>query len=139
MKNTRRNKTNTNKTNTNKTNKNKKLKITKDIKEKFINQILKEWKKQTNGRIKMDKNLEFKHDYYLLFTNYDDYNNHIHLLLKNFHYNNNTNNNILYVMKKYDKLTSNIIHSSGFKIDIFSNPSKIVYNMIQNYNKFINT
>lgn len=129
MKNTRRNKIKKNKT----------LKITKDIKEKFIKQILKEWKKQTNGRIKMDKTSEFKYDYYLLFTNYDDYNNHIHLLLKKFHYDNNTNNNILYIMKKYDKLTSNIIHSNAFKINIFSNPSKIVYNMIQKYNKFINT
>jgi len=129
MKNTRRNKIKKNKT----------LKITRVNKKQFINQILKEWKKQTTGMIIMDTKRHYKYDYYLLFSNYNDYNNHIHLLLNNFHYNHNINNNILYMMKKYDKSTSKIVHSNKFKINIFSNPSKIVYNIIQNYNKFINT
>ena len=59
MKNTRRNKIKKNKT----------LKITKDDKRKFIKQILKEWKKQTNGRVVMDTKTEYKYDYYLLFSN----------------------------------------------------------------------
>lgn len=129
MKNTRRNKIKKNKT----------LKIIKDDKKKFIKQLLKEWKKQTNGRVVMDTKTEFKYDYYLLFSNYNDYNNHIHLLINNFHYNNNNINNIFYMMKKYNKNTSRIVHSNKFKINIFSNPAKIVYNMIQKYNEFINT
>jgi hypothetical protein len=129
MKNTRRNKIKKNKT----------LKITNDNKKNIIKQILKEWKKQTNGIFIMDTNTKYKYDYYLLFSNYDDYDNHIHLLLNNFHYNNNTNNNIFYMMKKYNKITARIVHSNKFKINIFSDPAKIVYNMIQNYNKFINT
>jgi hypothetical protein len=129
MKNTRRNKIKKNKT----------LKITNDNKKRVIKQILKEWKRQTKGRIVMDTKTEFKYDYYLLFSNYNDYDNHIHLLLNNFHNNNNTNNNILYMMKKYNKTTEKIVHSNKFKINIFLDPAKIVYNMIQNYNKFINT
>ena len=123
MKNTRRNKIKKNKT----------LKITKDNKKKFIKQLLKEWEKQTNGRVVMDTKTKYKYDYYLLFSNYDDYDNHIHLLL------NNINNNIFYMMKKYNKNTSKIRHSNKFKINIFSDPAKIVYNMIQNYNEFIST
>ena len=129
MKNTRRNKIKKNKT----------LKITKDNKKKFIKQLLKEWKKQTNGSFVMDTETEYKYDYYLLFSNYDDYNNHIHLILNKLHYNDNINNNIFYMMKKYNKNTSRILHSNKFKINIFSEPAKIVYNMIQNYNEFINT
>ena len=64
------------KTKHNKIKKNKTLKITISSKTKFINQILKEWKKQTNGTFMMDKHTEFKYDYYLLFSNYDDYDNH---------------------------------------------------------------
>jgi hypothetical protein len=123
----------------NKIKKNKTLKITKKSKTKFITEILKEWKKQTNGAFVMDTYTEFKYDYYLLFSNYNDYDNHIHLLLKKFKYDHNTNNNIIYMMKKYDTTTSKIIHSNEHKISILSDPSKIVYNMIQNYNKFINT
>ena len=122
MKNTRRNKIKKNKT----------LKITKDNNKKIIKQILKEWKKQTNGRVVMDTKTEYKYDYYLLFSNYDDYDNHIHLLLNN-------TNNIFYMMKKYNKNTLRILHSNKFKINICSDPAKIVYNMIQNYNEFINT
>jgi hypothetical protein len=129
MKNTKRNKIKKNKT----------LKTTKDNKNRIVAQILKEWKKQTNGSFVMDTETEFKYDYYLLFSNYDDYNNHIHLILNKFHYNNNINNNIFYMMKKYNKNTSRIRHSNKLKINIFSDPAKIVYNMIQNYNEFINT
>jgi|688.fasta_scaffold886302_1 hypothetical protein len=123
----------------NKIKKNKTLKITKSSKAKFINQILKEWKKQTNGTVVMDTQTQFKYDYYLLFSNYDDYDNHIHLLLKNFKCDHNTNNNIIYMMKKYDTTTSKIVHSNKHQISILSDPAKIVYNMIQNYNNFINT
>ena len=126
------------KTKRNKIKKNKTLKITNSKKTNFIHEIVKEWVIQTKGRVVMDKKTEYKYDYYLLFSNYDDYNNHIHLLLNNYHDDHNNYNNIKYMLKKYDIKTKTIIHSKKYKINIFSDPVKIVYNMIENYNKFIN-
>jgi len=126
------------KTKRNKIKKNKTLKITNSKKTNFIHEIVKEWVIQTKGRVVMDKKTEYKYDYYLLFSNYDDYNNHIHLLLNNYHDDHNNYNNIKYMLKKYNIKTKRIIHSKKYKINIFSDPVKIVYNMIQNYNNFIN-
>jgi hypothetical protein len=39
-------------------------------------------------------------------------------------------------MKKIDKEKQQIIHSKAVKINILSNPDKVVINMIKNFNKF---
>jgi len=94
----------------------------------------------------MDSTTHYKYDYYLFLNNFNEYNNHIHLILKNKHKNHifhgihSTNNSIIYVMKKYDDLDkSKIIHSKAIRISIFSDPVKIVNDMIEEYNKFINS
>ena len=135
---TTKNKTTKNKTTKNKTTKNKTFKnklINK--KTKFIQNILKEWKKQTTGFIEKDKTI-YKNDYYLDLNDKPNYNNHIHLILKNFAVNHNTNDNILYMMKKYHINDKKVIHSTPFKININSDPKIIVRDMIKNYDKFIN-
>jgi len=132
------------KTKCNKIRNNKTLKITKGKKQIFVQKIIKEWKKQTNGFSKMDSTTQYKYDYYLFLNNSQDYtNNHIHLILKNKHKNHifhgihSTNNSIIYVMKKYDdKDKSKIIHSKAKRVRIFSDPAKIVKEMIEEYNKF---
>jgi hypothetical protein len=50
-------------------------------KQKFINEILEEWKKITNdGVVEQDEYTNFKGDYYLS-NNSDDYYSHIHLII----------------------------------------------------------
>ena len=110
--------------------------ITKKIKEKFIKNIIKYWKKYTNGNIKRD-NISYKDDFYLSFDKTDDYKCHIHLILKNFHTNHNTSNNILYIMKKLDASVDKYVHSKVVSISVFSDPEIVVINMIKRYNKFI--
>ena len=130
------------KTKCNKIKNNKTLKITKGKKQIFVQKIIKEWKKQINGCVKIDSTTEYKYDYYLLLDNFHDRNNHIHLILKNKHKNHifygvhSTNNSIIYVMKKYDVKKSKIIHSKAKRVRIFSDPAKIVKEMIEEYNKF---
>jgi hypothetical protein len=121
----------------NKTKKNNKIIFTK--KKQFIQDILKEWKKQTYGHYERDKMTIYEDDYYLSFKKKDDYYNHIHLILKNFKNNHNSNNNIIYVMKKMDTKNKNgSVHSKVIKISIFSNPEKVVSNMIKKYEEFYN-
>jgi len=133
------------KTKCNRIRNNKTLKITKSKKQLFVQKIIKEWKKQINGCVKIDSTTEYKYDYYLLLDNFHDRNNHIHLILKNKHKNHifyglhSTNNSIIYVMKKYDVKKSKIIHSEPKTVSILSNPVKIVNEMIQEYNKFIHS
>ena len=132
------NKTSKNKIMKNKTTKNKTLKnklINK--KAKFIQNILKEWKKQTTGLVEKDKKDRYKNDYYLDLNNASNYNNHIHLILKNFTINRNTDD-ILYMMKKFNIPDEKVIHSKPFKVNINSNPKTLVRDMIQNYDQFIN-
>lgn len=123
-----------------KKNKTRKNKITFKEKTKFIRKLLKEWKKQTKGAIEKDKTTIYEYDYYLSLNKTSDYNNHIHLALKDFHYDHNIHNNLIYIMKKCDKncdKKSKIVHSNPVRISIFSEPAKIVQNMIIRYNKFI--
>ncbi len=134
------------KTKCNKVKNNKTLKKTnKNKKQIFAQQISKKWKEQTNGCAKIDDKTTYKYDYYLLFSNFDDYDNHIHLILESKYYNRNllrlhsTNNYIVYIMKKYDVNNSKIIHSKQRSISIHSDPAKIVYEIIEEYDKFINS
>jgi hypothetical protein len=112
-------------------------KVTFLKKKKFIQDILKEWKKQTYGHCERDKKTIYIDDYYLSFNNKDNFYNHIHLILKNFK-NNHNSNNIIYVMKKYDTKLSKIIHSKVIEISIFSDTEKVVSNMIKKYKEFYN-
>ena len=51
-------------------------------KHKFINEIIEEWEKITNGGfIKQGKNGEFKGDYYLSINNKQNSDSHIHLII----------------------------------------------------------
>jgi hypothetical protein len=122
-----------------KNNKTRKNKITFIEKNHFIQEILKEWVKQTHGHYKRDISSPYEDDYYLSFTKYHDYFNHIHVVLKKFKQNHNLHNNILYVMKKYDLKKEKVDHSKEIKINIFSDPAKIVHNMIKNYADFNQT
>jgi len=118
-------------------NKTRKNSITFSKKREFIKEILKEWKKQTNGNFQRDKITQYKDDFYLSFNRNGDFFNHIHLILKNFRNDKNIHNNFLYVLKKMDK-DNKIVHSSRFKINVLSNPKKVVHNMIDHYKEFIN-
>jgi len=120
------NKTRTNKTKTNKTRTNKN-KVTSLKKREFIKAILKEWKLM-EGCYEKDTLTIYKGDYYLSLNKNVDFYNHIHVILKNL-------NDIKYVMKKIDK-DNNIVHSQEIKIDLSSDPKKIVRSMIKNYKEF---
>lgn len=78
----------------------------------LVQNILQEWKAQTNGKghIARDNSTIYKCDYYLSLTNVDNHNTHAHLIIRNFYKNNRTqvsspfvrkSNNILgYCIKK---------------------------------------
>jgi hypothetical protein len=114
--------------------KNKTYKVTFTKKQNFIRGILKEWSKE--GYYERDKISIYHDDYYLSFNKKDDFYNHIHLILKNFSTDHNNHNNIIYVMKKMDAKTGEIVHSKEIKLSIFSHPKKVVYNMIRRYKEF---
>lgn len=94
----------------------------------FIKAILKEWKKQTGVYYEKDQMTIYEGDYYLSLNKNVDFYNHIHLILKNF-------NDIKYVMKKMGK-DNKVVHSQQVKIDVLSEPKKIVRHMIKNYKEF---
>lgn len=116
-------------------NKTKKHHITKKIKQKFIDDIITNWKK-TCGGVTRDSTTRYKYDYYLSIGKTADYNNHIHLALKHFNYDCNNYEDLVYIMKKCSK--NKIIHSKTKKISIFSDPKIIVKHMFNNYTKFKN-
>ena len=116
--------------------KTQKRKITYTIKSLFINKLLNEWVVQSNGFVYRDLIGLYKNDYYLTFSKKGGYNNHVHLILKNFNDNHNTNN-ICYMLKYFNKNTNKIIHSSDYKIHIYSNPKTVVKNIIHRYKKFV--
>jgi len=111
--------------------------IKKNIKDKFIKNIIKYWKKYTNGNITRDRSTLYKDDYYLSFDKTNDHNCHIHLILKHFYTNHNLFNNILYIMKKPNLNVDKYIHSKVVSISVFSDPEQVVINMIKRYNTFI--
>lgn len=91
----------------------------------FIEEILKEWKIQTNnGYIKIDKNYRYNGDYYLSFKTFHDNNCHIHFII------NNNEDYLCYVLKKYNN------NSGLYKINR-NKTSDIVKEMIKNYNNFL--
>jgi len=106
-----------------------------EMKYKFINDLLSEWKKQTgDANIRRDKGKVYKNDYYLSFVKNNDSYNHIHLILNNCNKNQNIDDNIKYVIKK--KYNNNILHSEEMFISIFSEPKIIVENVIKQFENF---
>ena len=99
-------------------------------KHKFINEIIEEWEKITNGgNIKQDKNGEFKGDYYLSINDKSDYYSHIHLIINDRIIKNpeeiykQTCFNLCYMAKKYN------LHSELHYIDQNKSPKTIVEDM----------
>ena len=129
-------KTNKNNKKTIKNKTRRKKSITFSKKREFIKEILKEWKKQTNGYFQRDKITQYTDDFYLSFNKNGYFYNHIHLILKNFKNDKNIHNNFLYVLKKMDTKDNKIVHSPRFKINVLSDPKKVVYNMIKNFKDF---
>lgn len=118
--------------------KTKKIKtININNKKEFINNLIYYWIKYTNGNVKIDKTPIYAEDYYFSYYKDHDYDNHIHLILKGFNYNNNTHNNIKYVIKKMNIKSNKIEHTMPYKISIYSNPETVIKNMIKNHDKFI--
>jgi len=106
-------------------------------KQKIVKELLNEWKKQTHGCVEKDKTTRYINDYYLSLKQICDYNNHIHLVLKDYKNTCNENKNIAYLFKKYDQNTSRIIHSHTIHISIFSDPKLVVHNMLKLFSQFL--
>ena len=111
-------------------------------KQVLINNIIKEWKNQTNGNVVKDTGGYFwKNDYYLMFDNTNNYDSHIHLKI----YNNDfwVNNNIFkmfdleYTPKKDNKypleFTDNIEVIKLYTVNENIPSSQIVKQMIEKY------
>jgi hypothetical protein len=114
-------------------------------KQSFINNIIKEWKNQTNGNVFKDATGNiWKNDYYLMFNNSNDYSSHVHLkvfnndfwLYKNFF-------KIFeaeYTPKKNNTYPVEIVDNAEFiksyTIDESISSNKIVKQMIENYTNF---
>ena len=99
-------------------------------KHKFINEIIEEWEKITNGGfIKQDKNCIFKDDYYLSINNKQDSDSHIHLIINDNIIKKQDNRykdtcfNLCYTAKKYD------LNSELHFIDQNKSPKSIVEDM----------
>ena len=98
-------------------------------KQKFINEILEEWRKITNGgNVEQDNYVNFKGDYYLS-INSDDYYSHIHLIIVDRIFKNPDENfkqtchNLCYMAKKYN------LHSELHIIDQNKSPKTIAEDM----------
>ncbi len=102
----------------------------------LVQNILQEWKAQTNGKghIARDNTTIYKCDYYLSLTNVDNHDTHSHLIIRNFYKNNRTqrgtpfvrkSNNILgYCIKKKGH------HSAPVRINGKQSPKFIVSTML---------
>ena len=97
-------------------------------KQKFINEIIEEWQKITNGAVIKETDPNYKGDYYLS-DNTNDYYSHIHLIIENSIYKlpdkryTDTCSNLCYMAKKYD------LHSELHIIDQNKSPKNIVEEM----------
>ena len=98
-------------------------------KQQFINEILEEWRKITNGgAVIKESDPNFKGDYYLS-NNSDDYYSHIHLIIVDRIFKNPEENfkqtchNLCYMTKKYN------LHSQLHIIDQNKSPKTIAEDM----------
>jgi hypothetical protein len=114
---------------------------------RLVQNILREWKTQTNGKghIARDVGTIYKCDYYLSLTSADNHNTHIHLIIRNFYNNSRSRsrtksrsplfvrkpNNILgYCIKKRGN------HSMPVTINGKQSPKLIVSTMLKQINNF---
>ena len=111
-------------------------------KQYLINNIIKEWKTQTNGTVIKDtKEYIWKNDYYLMFNNSNEYSSHIHLkVFNNTYWYLNKFFKIIeleYTPKKNNKYPVEIINKRDFikSYTIYESisPNKIVKQMIEKY------
>ena len=98
-------------------------------KQKFINELIEEWQKITNGgAVIKDDHTNFKGDYYLS-NNFDNYYSHIHLIINDIIFKNPEDKyeqpcyNLCYMAIKYD------LHSELHYIDQNRSPKVIVEDM----------
>ena len=114
-----------------KTRKNKNRTIQYKTKKAFVDKILYQWRKQTNGgNIKIDTTTQYIHDFYLSLDKDHAKHYHIHFILHHFIDDHNLKNNLGYVVKYYNK------HSTLKELSIYDNPIKIVKNMIKEMKVF---
>lgn len=103
----------------------------------LVQNILREWKAQTNGKghISRDGGGIYKCDYYLSLTNADNHDTHVHLIIRNFYKNNRTQTGAPFVRK-----TNNILgycikkrgsHSLSVRINSKQSPKFIVSTMLK--------
>ena len=106
-------------------------------KKHFIKELLYNWKKQTHGGcFEKDKTTQYINDYYLSLKKKCDYNNHIHLVLHNYEVKHNNTKSVFYLIKKINNTTGVISHSTVVEISIFSNPAKVVQDMLRQFAKY---
>jgi hypothetical protein len=105
-------------------------------KQKFINEIMEEWQKLTNGgAVIKESDPIFKGDYYLS-NNADNYYSHIHLIIVDEIFKNPEENfkqtchNLCYMAKKYD------LHSELYIIDQNKSPKTIAEDMYRELYNF---
>ena len=105
-------------------------------KQQYINEIIEEWRKITNGGfVKHDDYTEFKGDYYLS-NNADNYYSHIHLIINDINFTKpdekykETCYNLCYMAKKYD------LHSELHIIDQNKSPKTIAEDMYRELYNF---
>lgn len=109
---------------------------------RLVQNILREWKSQTNGKghIKRDLNTIYKCDYYLSLTNADNHNTHIHLIIRNFYKNSRALTRTNFVRKANDILGYCIKkqgeHSAPIAINIKQSPKFIVSTMLKQIKSF---
>jgi hypothetical protein len=103
----------------------------------LVQNILREWKAQTNGKgnITRDGGGIYKCDYYLSLTNVDNHDTHVHLIIRNFYKNSRTQPGAPFVRK-----TNNILgycikkrgsHSLSVRINNKQSPKFIVSTMLK--------
>ena len=99
-------------------------------KQQFINELIEEWQKITNGgNVKQDDHREFKGDYYLSINKTHNYYSHIHLIINDIIFKNPEENNdvtcynLCYMAKKHD------LHSELHIIDQNKSPKTIAEDM----------
>ena len=94
----------------------------------FIQEILEEWKKKTNGYVKYAKGPHYRGDYYLSFTNMYDSNTHIHFITSTHPFVKTECDDLCYIVKRND------IHSDIHYIDENNTSEQIIQEMLVNYN-----
>jgi hypothetical protein len=103
----------------------------------LVQNILREWKAQTNGNghITRDIGTIYKCDYYLSLTNTDNRDTHVHLIIRNFYNNSRARSGSTFVRKSNNVLGYCIKkrgnHSAPVTINRTQTPKSIVSTMLK--------